>query len=69
MNQIKEQYGLLGIVDIVLNHTANNSEWVLEHPEATYNTDNCPHLFSAWLLDYELAKFSEAYALKRVPEC
>ena len=49
--QLKSEQGLLGIVDIVLNHTANNSEWILEHPDATYNTDNCPHLYSAWVLD------------------
>ena len=30
----KEEYGLLSLTDIVLNHTANNTEWLLEHPEA-----------------------------------
>lgn len=57
------------MVDIVLNHTANNSKWIVDHPEATYNTDDCPHLWSAWLLDEAIMKFSENYANKKVPEC
>jgi glycogen debranching enzyme len=43
--------GMLSIVDIVLNHTANDSKWIVDHPEATYNTDDCPHLYCAWLFD------------------
>jgi glycogen debranching enzyme len=42
------------MVDIVLNHTANDSKWILDHPEATYNTDDCPHLWAAWELDNAL---------------
>ena len=30
----KEEYGLLNLTDVVLNHTANDSPWLLEHPEA-----------------------------------
>jgi len=30
----REEYGLLGLTDVVLNHTANDSPWLLEHPEA-----------------------------------
>ena len=30
----REDYGLLSLTDVVLNHTANNSPWLLEHPEA-----------------------------------
>ena len=28
VQSLKEDHGLIGIVDIVLNHTANNSEWI-----------------------------------------
>jgi glycogen debranching enzyme len=30
----KEEYGLLNLTDVVLNHTANDTPWLLEHPEA-----------------------------------
>lgn len=56
-------------MDIVLNHTANNSKWIQDHPSATYNTDDCPHLWSAWLLDKGIQDFSARYAKGQVPEC
>lgn len=30
----KEKYGLLSLTDVVLNHTANDSPWLVNHPEA-----------------------------------
>jgi glycogen debranching enzyme len=30
----REEYGLLSMTDVVLNHTANDSPWLLDHPEA-----------------------------------
>lgn len=30
----REEYGLLALTDVVLNHTANDSPWLKEHPEA-----------------------------------
>lgn len=70
IDHLKNEYGLLGIIDIVLNHTAGNSEWLLEHPEAAYNTKDCPHLNSAYILDRAVADFSNDFMLRRnVPEC
>lgn len=69
VDHLRNEYGLFGIVDIVLNHTANNSEWLLEHPEAGYNTENCPHLNSAWIFDEALFNFSVDYINRRIPEC
>lgn len=34
-----------------MNHTANESEWIYEHPEATYSCFTMPHLRPAFLLD------------------
>jgi hypothetical protein len=65
VDHLKNEYGLLGIIDIVLNHTAGNSDWLLEHPEAAYNTKDCPHLNSAYILDRAVADFSNDYILKR----
>ena len=59
---------MLSIVDIVLNHTAHNSPWIADHPESCYSTADCQHLWSAWLLDKALRDFSNAFALKKVPE-
>jgi glycogen debranching enzyme len=30
----REEYGLLSLTDVVLNHTASDSPWLVEHPEA-----------------------------------
>jgi len=65
----KIQNNMLCFIDIVLNHTAVNSEWILEYPESAYNLHNSPHLKIAWELDKLLAEFSEEYAKGKVVEC
>ncbi|ORY36809.1 hypothetical protein BCR33DRAFT_758962 [Rhizoclosmatium globosum] len=45
------EYGILSITDVVWNHTAHNSAWLQEHPEAGYNLETAPHLRSAFELD------------------
>lgn len=62
LDHLRTNQGLLSIVDIVLNHTATDSKWIVDHPEATYNTDDCPHLWSAYLLDKAIHDFSDRFA-------
>lgn len=34
LREAREEFGLLALTDVVLNHTANDSPWLVEHPEA-----------------------------------
>ncbi|KAK0748338.1 glucanotransferase domain of glycogen debranching enzyme-domain-containing protein [Apiosordaria backusii] len=54
VDSLEKNHSLLSLTDIVLNHTAHNSEWLLEHPEAGYNLTTAPWLESAYLLDTKL---------------
>ena len=51
VSSVRDEWGLISICDIVLNHTANETPWLAEHPEATYNLVNSPHLRPAFILD------------------
>lgn len=51
IKKIRNEWGVASICDIVLNHTANESEWLLEHPGSTYSCLSMPHLRPAFLLD------------------
>lgn len=55
---LENDYGILSMTDIVLNHTANNSVWIREHPDVGYNEETAPHLISAMELDSLLLHFS-----------
>lgn len=61
---LQKRYKMLSLTDIVFNHTANNSPWLLEHPDAGYNAETAPHLMAAIELDQELLQFSSS--LKRL---
>ncbi|BEJ13378.1 hypothetical protein CspHIS471_0305520 [Cutaneotrichosporon sp. HIS471] len=57
MRYARDKYGLGAITDVVLNHTAHDSAWLQEHPEAGYSPHNTPHLAPAVILEdamYEL---------------
>jgi len=55
---MEKDYGLLALTDVVWNHTAENSDWLQDHPEAGYNLHNSPHLTAAYQLDTALLEFS-----------
>ncbi|KAF8957455.1 glucanotransferase domain of glycogen debranching enzyme-domain-containing protein [Flammula alnicola] len=39
----KDEYGLLSLTDVVLNHTANDTPWLVDHPEAGSCQFPAPH--------------------------
>lgn len=41
LKRIKQEWGMLGMMDVVLNHTANNSSWLEDHPEAGLSPHAC----------------------------
>lgn len=52
--KMQQEWDVLSLVDVVWNHTANTTKWLLDHPEAAYNLDNSPHFRPAFLLDRAL---------------
>lgn len=58
ISKMRNEWKITSICDIVLNHTANESLWLMDHPEVTYNCKNCPYLRPAYLVDAALDYFS-----------
>ncbi|KAK4193240.1 glucanotransferase domain of glycogen debranching enzyme-domain-containing protein [Podospora australis] len=54
VESLEKNHSLLSLTDIVLNHTADNTPWLQEHPDAGYNLTTAPWLESAYLLDTKL---------------
>ena len=67
ISKMEGDYGLLGLVDVVWNHTANNSAWLEEHPEAGYNIETAPHLEPALELDTALLQYGRDLASLGLP--
>lgn len=59
VSNLESKYGILSMTDVVFNHTANNSSWIREFPDAGYNAETAPHLTAAIELDGELLQFSK----------
>ncbi|XP_057317970.1 glycogen debranching enzyme-like isoform X1 [Microplitis mediator] len=71
-NELRNEMNVLSICDIVLNHTANESSFLVGHPECSYNCLNCPHLRPAYLLDAALFELTvqvaaEEWEFKGIP--
>ncbi|GMM38938.1 bifunctional 4-alpha-glucanotransferase/amylo-alpha-1,6-glucosidase [Saccharomycopsis crataegensis] len=58
VKKMHSEFKLLSMTDIVWNHTANNSDWLRDHPEAGYSKITAPHLTAAIELDKALLVFS-----------
>src|SRR3569833_2514487 len=67
VDSLEKNHSLLSLTDIVLNHTANNSAWLLEHPDAGYNLKTAPHLEAAYLLDTKLLELGSKLSEKGLP--
>ncbi|MDI1493541.1 MAG: bifunctional 4-alpha-glucanotransferase/amylo-alpha-1,6-glucosidase [Ramalina farinacea] len=67
IQKMEQEQGLLGMTDVVWNHTANNSKWLEEHPEAGYNIETAPWMESAIELDTALLKFGEDLGTYNLP--
>lgn len=59
ISELEEKHRMLGLTDVVFNHTANNSRWLEAHPEAGYNMETAPWLQSALELDDALLEFGD----------
>jgi len=59
---LDQEWGMLSFTDLVLNHAANESQWIAENPQCVYNLVNTPHLRPAFLLDCLLARLSQEIA-------
>ncbi|PGH34345.1 glycogen debranching enzyme [[Emmonsia] crescens] len=67
VKRMEDTYGLLALTDVVWNHTANNTSWLLEHPEAGYSVATAPWLEAALELDTALLRYSEQLAELGLP--
>lgn len=56
--KMEKKFGIFVMTDIVWNHTACDSDWLVDHPDAGYNLENSPHLKSAYELDENILDFS-----------
>ncbi|KAK0420621.1 hypothetical protein QR680_014798 [Steinernema hermaphroditum] len=62
VQKMDSEWGVLSVQDVVWNHAAKNSEWLLQHPECGYNCDNSRHLRPAFVVDRLLQHFSRDIA-------
>ena len=67
VRRMESDHGLLSLTDVVWNHTANNSPWLLDHPEAGYNLATAPWLQAAFELDTALLEFGGDMARLGLP--
>ncbi|KAL8777489.1 MAG: hypothetical protein Q9194_002526 [Teloschistes cf. exilis] len=67
IKSMEKDHGLLGLTDVVWNHTANNSKWLEAHPEAGYNIETAPWLEAPLELDNALLQYGTDLAKYGLP--
>ncbi|PLN78738.1 glycogen debranching enzyme [Aspergillus taichungensis] len=67
VSAMENEYGLLSLTDVVWNHTAHNSRWLEEHPEAGYSVETAPWLEAALDLDTALLQFGKDLQSQGLP--
>ncbi|KAJ9655240.1 bifunctional 4-alpha-glucanotransferase/amylo-alpha-1,6-glucosidase [Neophaeococcomyces mojaviensis] len=67
IKSMEKDYELLALTDVVFNHTANNSVWLQDHPEAGYNVDTAPWLEAALELDDAMLEYGNKLAELGMP--
>ncbi|KAI9697691.1 MAG: hypothetical protein M1836_004641 [Candelina mexicana] len=58
VSKMEKEHGLLGMTDVVWNHTSPDSPWLESHPEVGYNLETAPWLESAYELDSAILEYS-----------
>ncbi|CAL8094243.1 unnamed protein product [Orchesella dallaii] len=58
VEEMRTEWEMLSICDLVLNHTANETPWLKTNPESCYNLENSPHLRPAYILECIFDQFS-----------
>lgn len=58
MEQLKKE-GMVFFIDIILNHTSFDSEWIQSQPDAVYTVDNTPMLYPSFLVDMTIFEWGE----------
>ncbi|SNX85785.1 probable 4-alpha-glucanotransferase / amylo-1,6-glucosidase (glycogen-debranching enzyme) [Melanopsichium pennsylvanicum] len=68
LQDMKSKHGILSMSDVVWNHTAHNSEWLNEHPDAAYSPANSPHLQPADELEKALFELNGKLKQYGIPD-
>ena len=68
VNELRDEFGIASIVDIVLSHISSNSPIVYDHPEICYTIENYPHLKIGYRFDDLLHKYIDDCIENNYPE-